>query len=130
MSFDYTEIAGIAQELVAEFGRAVTLRQVATTGPDPAQPWRGPVDPRSAPVATLAVTACMVEPSSARELGLNVQVTDWLKRAQQIAIVASADDLSEYSELVDSDTSVWRVVGVSTLQPGATRILHYVGVAR
>lgn len=129
MAFDYAATLEVAQGLVTEFGKPVTLRRLDTTPPDPLQPWRGPVDPRAS-ATTLDVDAVFVEPSSQQMLGVNAELVDWLKRAQQIAIVASSDDLSVYSELVDTDASVWRVVGVSTLNPGGTRVLHYVGVAR
>jgi hypothetical protein len=129
-TFDYAEVLVIAQELVTEFGKAVTLRRLNATPPDPDMPWRGPVDPRAVPAETLAVDAVFVEPSSQQMLGVNTQQLDWLKRAQQLAIVASSADLSVFQELVDTDSSVWRVVGVSTLNPGGTRLLHYVGVAR
>lgn len=130
MAFDYGPIQAKAQELVAEFGKAVTLRRLDVTPPDPDMPWRGPTDPRATPAATLDVDAVFVEPSSLQTLGVNVTLLDWVKRAQQVAIVAHASDLSDYSELVDSDSSPWRIVGVSTLNPGGTRLLHYVGVTR
>lgn len=128
-TFDYASVAADAAALVADFGKAVTLRRLDTTPPDPSKPWRGPVDPRATPAEELEVNAVFVEPSSLQTLGVNAQLVDWLKRAQQIAIVASTLDLSGFSELVDG-SDVWRVVGVSTLNPGGTRLLHFVGVAR
>jgi hypothetical protein len=130
MAFDYAPLAATALELVTEFGKTITLRRLDATPPDPDMPWRGPVDPRATPAETLSVPAVFVEPSSQQYLGVNAVMLDWLKRAQQIAIIASTSDLSAFSELVDTDSSVWRVVGVSTLNPGGTRLLHYVGVAR
>ena len=129
MAFDYAPLAATAFELVTEFGRPVTLRRLATTPPDPDKPWLGPVDPRAAPAATLQVSAAFVDPSSARDLGLDAQITDWLKRAQQIAIIASSEDLNNYSEMLDG-ADVWRVVGVSTQRPAATALIHFVGVDR
>jgi hypothetical protein len=130
MAFDYAPLAATALELVTEFGKSITLRRLDTTPPDPDMPWRGPVNPRATPAATLSVPAVFVEPSSQQTLGVNAEMLDWLKRAQQIAIIADTGDLSAFNELVDTDSSVWRVVGVSTLNPGGTRLLHYVGVAR
>lgn len=129
MAFDYSELATTAQELVAEFGKAVTLRRLSATVPNPAEPWVPAADPRAG-ATTLAVTACFVEPSSMTQLGgPNALLVDWVKRSQQVAIVAHPDDLSTFSELVDG-VEVWRVVGVSTLNPGGTRLLHFVGLAR
>jgi hypothetical protein len=108
--------------------RIVTLRRLDTTPPEPAMPWRGPVEPRATPAATLSVTACFVDPSSARDLELSAELVDWLKRAQQVAIMASASDLGDFSEVVDTDASVWRIEGVSTLKPGPMRLVHFVGV--
>jgi hypothetical protein len=128
-----TDFAALAAKLVERarsrgLARIVTLRQLVATPPDPQTPWLPPADPRAGAV-TLAVTAVFVDPSSERELGLRVELIDWLKRAMQIAIIASPEDLSTFSELVD-DAEVWRVVGVSTLRPGPTRIVHFLGVAR
>lgn len=130
MAFDYLPILATAQELVTEFGKAVSLRRLNSTPPDPSMPWLPPADPRAVPAETLAVDAVFIEPSSLRTLGLNAKLVDWLPRAQQIAVVASSADLGGFSELVDTDTSIWRVVGLSTLNPGGTRLLHYVGVSR
>jgi hypothetical protein len=129
-----TDFAALAAKLVERarargLARVVTLRRLVATPPDPQTPWLPPADPRAGAV-TLSVTAVFVEPSSARELGLNAELVDWLKRAQQVAIIASTSDLSAFSELVDTDASLWRVVGVSTLAPGDTRLLHFLGVAR
>lgn len=129
-TFDYAPIAATALALVARFGKAVTLRRLNTTAPDPAVPWRGAVDPRAVPAATLAVNVVLVEPSSLQTLGLNAQVVDWVPRSQKVAVIADASDLRDYGELVEVDATTWRVVGVSTLDPGGTRLLHYVGVAR
>jgi hypothetical protein len=129
-----TDFAALAIQLIENarvqgLARIVTLRRLVATLPDPQTPWIPPADPRAGAV-TLAVTACFVEPSSLQTLGgPNAQLVDWLKRAQQIAIVAHPDDLGSFSEVVDG-AEVWRVVGVSTLNPGGTRLLHFVGVAR
>jgi hypothetical protein len=129
VAFDYSAVAATALDLVGQFGRSVTLRRLNSTPPDPAKPWRGPVDPR-ATATTLAVSAVFVEPSSLQTLGLNAELVDWVAHCEQVAIVAGPDDLRDYSELLDSDASVWRVVGVSALKPAETRLLSYVGVAR
>lgn len=140
MAFDYGEVAATAQELVTEFGRSVTLRRLNALPPDPAQPWVPAADPREPAefvpggseqtFAELAVTAVFVEPSSLAQLGgPNAQLVDWVKRAQQVGIIAHPDDISTFSELVDG-ADVWRVVGCSTLNPGGTRLLHFLGCAR
>jgi hypothetical protein len=128
-AFDYSALAAKAQELVTRFGRAVTLRRLNVTPPDPAKPWRGPADARAG-AFTLTVSAVFVEPSSLQQLGLNADLVDWVAKSQNVAIVAAPQDLRDFSELLDTDSSVWRITGVSTLQPAADRLLHFVGVAR
>jgi hypothetical protein len=129
MAFDYAELATTAQELVTEFGKGVTLRRLNATPPDPQTPWLPPADPRAG-ATTLAVMGVFAEPSSLQNLGgPNAQLVDWVKRASQIAIIAHPDDISTFSELVDG-SEVWRVVGCSTLNPGGTRLLHFLGLSR
>jgi hypothetical protein len=129
-SFNYAPLAAKASELVTKFGKAVTLRRLNSTPPDPTKPWLPPADPRAAPAATLAVDAVIVEPSSLKTLGENTELLDWLPRSQKIAIIASTLELKDaYSELVDG-AETWRIQGVSTLNPGGTRLLHFLGVAR
>lgn len=130
MAFDYGPISGTAANLVERFGRAITLRKLAKTNPDPLKPWRGESDPRAAPFETLPAFGVFVDPGSERELGLSSDLIDWLPKAQQIAIVASQEDLQGFDELVDAGAVLWRVVGIKTLQPGAVRLVHFVGVAR
>jgi hypothetical protein len=139
VAFDYSELVTTAQELVAEFGKGVTLRRLNSVPPDPSKPWIPASNPRepapflpggAEPFVELEVTAVFAEPSSLQSLGgPNAQLVDWVKRAQQVAIIAHPDDLSTFSELVDG-AEVWRVVGCSTLNPGGTRLLHYLGVSR
>lgn len=129
-TFNYGPIAAKAAELVTRFGKAVTLRRLNTTAPDSDAPWRGATDPRAVPAATLVVDAVFVEPSSLRTLGLNAEVVDWVPRCSKVAIISHSSDLRDYGELLETDATTWRVVGVSTLDPGGTRLLHYVGVAR
>ena len=128
-SFDYGPIAAKAIELVTKFGRAITLRRLNLTPPDPSKPWRGPADARAG-AFSLTVSGVFVEPSSLQKLGLNADMLDWVPKCSNVAIVAAPQDLREFSELLDADSSVWRIMGVSTLQPAADRLLHFVGVSR
>lgn len=128
-TFNYAKIAGRAATLVARFGRSVTLRRLNTTPPNPAEPWVPPADPRASAV-TLAVTAAFVHPTSLTDFGVDIRLIDWVPRAEQVALVAGSALLNEYSELVDSDASVWRIVGVQPLKPGPTLLLQGLGVAR
>lgn len=129
MAFDYVSILLTARELITEFGRSVALRVLDSSAPDPAMPWRGPTNPRTAAVSQ-QFDAVFVEPSSLQKLGVNTDLLDWLPRAQQVAIIAHPGELVSFHELVDTDTSIWRIVGVSMLKPALVPLLHYVGVSR
>lgn len=127
--FAYAPLAAKALELVESFGRDVTLRQLNVTPPDADLEWRGPADPRAVPLATETVRAVFVDPSSARSLGLDATVTDWVARSQQFAITAAVDDAESFGEILDG-TETFRVLGISTLKPGPTVLLHFWGLAR
>lgn len=45
-------------------------------------------------------------------------------------MIAGDADLSEYNELIDSDSTRWRIEKVQTLKPGNVTLLHFVGVKR
>lgn len=127
---DYTKLAATAQRLVENSGRDITLVEFNTTPADASKPWRGASDPRTTPDATLAVSGVFVEPSSATKLGMSTEVSDLLKRSSQIIIVASTADLKSYNEVIDSDSSRWKIVGMETLKPGDTTLLYFIGVQR
>lgn len=131
MAFDYTGLAAVALELVTDFGREVTLLQLSATAANPAQPWRGQADPRSTPAGSKAVSAVFVDPSSLDALGRETTRGDsWVARASQMVIIATSEDLEKYDELVDTDGSRFKVIGVRMLKPGPVNLLAYVGVAR
>lgn len=127
---NYTKLAAIAQRLVSESGRAITLVQFNSTPADANKPWRGAADPRGTPDATLAVDGVFVEPSSATKLGMSSEVSDLLKRSSQIIIIATTVDISDFQEVIDTDTKRWKILGMETLKPGDTTLLYFVGVER
>lgn len=129
-SFDYTDVAQTAIDMVAEFGRTITLIQLSASPADPTMPWRGATDPRGVPVASKTCLAVFVDPFSLRALGLTNVADDFLKRANQIAVIATSEDLAPYNEVVDADGSRWRVTFVHMLKPAAQNLLAYVGVTR
>lgn len=128
--FDYSEFSELGEELTAEFGRSITLIELNTTNtPDPTKTWRAPA-PRTTPTSSLVVYGVFVEPSSATKLGLSTEISDMLKRCQQIIVISSTLDLKKYNEIIDSDSSVWRITALEQLKPGATSLLYFIGVNR
>lgn len=125
------EILAVAQELITENGRSVTLIAFDSTEQNAAQPWNGPADPRAVPDATLAVDAVFVDPSSARSLGVSRPVEDLVKRYSAIMMISPGAqvDLSQYQEVLDG-TNRSRVESIESLRPGGTTFIHFLGVVR
>ena len=133
MAKDYSGNIASAQAKIVNFGRAVTFVQFDSTPDDPAEPWNARTDVRTTPDSTLATSAVFVQPSSQNLLGLGKMTDDGLlKRSEQIMIVApgATDDLDDYQEVIDTDTTTWKVVGVEVLKPGPDVVLAFVGVKR
>ena len=126
----YTELATKAEALITKFGRSITIEKFDTTPADASKPWRGPVDPRASLDATVATDGVFVEPSEASKLGMSVDVNDLLQRSEQIVIVSTSTDLNGFNELVDTDTTRWKILGFEHLKPGTVSLLYFIGVAR
>lgn len=127
---DYVALAATAQRLIQENGRSISLISFNATAADANKPWRGATDPRVSPSASLTLYGCFVEPSSAIRLGMSTETSDLLKRSTQIVMVASTADLSSYNEIIDSDTTRWKIEGMEKLKPGETTLLYFIGVKR
>jgi hypothetical protein len=130
MAFDYAPAIALATTQIADKGRSVTLRRLNVTPPDSAVPWRGAVDPRAVPDATLTVSAAFLQPSSQQRLGISAVLEDFVPRSMAICMVAHADDLKDYHELLEGNGTTWRIATYEQLGPGPARIIHYLGVAR
>ena len=128
---DFTEIITVAQELITENGRSITLVAFNSTPQDPARPWLGPTDPRAKPDSTLTLDAVFVHPSSATALGLSQSGFDLLKTAEQIAIASpgATADLSVFQEVIDGTTR-WKIEKIETLRPGREVVLAFIAVKR
>lgn len=127
--FDYTELVNTAAELVSDFGRDVTLVQLDDLDEDPTMPWRGPVNPRGVPKATLTRRCTNVEPSSLERLGIQKIEDDLLKRTDKVVMFGGNVDLSAYHEVIDNDER-FRITFTRVLQPGPVRLLTFMGLRR
>lgn len=130
---DYEALAQQAEALIAEYGREVTIISFNTTPADVSQPWKGAVNPRTDPDASVETSACFVNPSSALELGISTEDSDLVKRSSQIMMVSPGttitDDLSKFDEVIDYDDTRWKITAVETLKPAETTLLYFIGVA-
>lgn len=129
-SFDYGPIALVAKNLIAKFGRSLSFVELGDVAADPAKPYLGSASPRGAPKQTVVLPGVLVEPSSLQALGKNVVSDDFLKRSTQIGLVFSASNLQPFDEVIDTDTSRWKITDLSHLKPGDTSLLWFVGLKR
>lgn len=130
-TFDYAGLKLTVNELMTEFGRAVTLRRRARSTNDPSKPWQGP-NVLSAPV-DISFDGVFVPPNTVRQFGLTAlgqgtELVDLLRFSEQICIMAQDVDIRGYDTLVDEVD--WSVTGFQVLKPGDIFMLAFIGVRR
>ena len=132
MAFNYAALATVALNLVTKFGRQVTIVKFAETVADVNKPWRGNLSPRETPLASGTVYMAFVHPSSAEELGLNIEKFGMVDRQAQIGIMAPGSDATvfeDYDEVVDG-TVRWKIADVEVLKPGPVRMVYFFRLER
>lgn len=130
---DYTALAATALRLVTDAGTAVSLVRLGSTPADSSKPWRGQANPRSPAAETVAGFGVFVQPAAAERLGIAALDSDFVKRAEAIAIVTLSttpvNDIKKFDELVVG-AQRWRIQGVEQLKPATTTLLYFVSVAQ
>jgi len=126
----FIEMAAVAQELIDDNGRDVTLIRWKQAPADSAKPWEGPDDPRGTPDATDTVKGCFV-PIAGSGLGTETIDADALKRTGGVCLIGpgAGFDLATANELIDGSVHK-RITFVQTLKPADTVLMYYVGVER
>jgi len=122
MSFDYSKALELAQKAVRNYGRTISLVELGVAT-DETKPWSSPVGTETLKEAS----GLFVEPGAASKLGLNVDLTDFLKRSKQICVVATSEDLRKYHQIKDGN-QYWTITGMSALKPGDLAVLWFIGV--
>lgn len=125
---DHSDFIALAQELIAEEGRAITVQQLGATPADNAKPWQGPATPT---VTTDAdVFGVFLPVSSLQDLGFKSEDDDLIKRADQVILVPPTTvDLRDMHQVLDKSV-VWKIEWVQVLEPGDQVILYAFGVSR
>lgn len=120
MAYDYSEFETLASDLIAEYGRALTMLKSGTTPNSVGEPWKGVSNRFSAATAgtEIAVTGVVLEYNER-------DFTDEVKRGDKYVLVAAKGiaDISLYDGLNDGG-SVWRIVSSNILKPGGTSLLY------
>lgn len=135
MALNYVKFQQLADRLIGENGRSVTLRQSSATPFDVAKPWRGSLDPATEDAPGTEVTAIGVFINQADQDNFgHVETSEngtLLKRGQKRCLVAETElvvlgtDVSRFETLRDNtNAEVWRIVEANILEPGALRIMY------
>lgn len=115
---DYAELATVAEELIQEFGRAISVRKVTTGAPaDPAKPW----EPGAEATVDTAGNGVFLETKRSHLTGEIIPADQsllLLSAAELGAVIPIAKD-----RIVDG-SDVWEITKVETLKPGATTLLY------
>lgn len=131
---DYVKLAGVAERLIRESGRAVTLVRNPTLQVDSLKPWKGP-DLVNGTETTLAVDAVFVTPNQVRIFGLSAlgdatQFVDMVAVSEQIMILFPGENNIKQFQTVRDGTINWNITGIQILKPGDTTLLAFVGTRR
>jgi len=127
---DFIAMAAIAQELIDDNGREITLIRYKQAPADTDKPWEGPDDPRTSPDDTTTVIGCFV-PMGGSGLAKEDVDADALKRTSEVCLIGpgAGFDLGKANELIDDGVSK-KISFVQTLKPASTVLLYYVGISR
>ncbi len=130
MATIYAELAGVAQELINQFGREVQIRRQGTTERVLGEPWRGRV-----PLPTVNVTAAIFDATSydrAASPTLEFQFTA-LIAARGLTFEPKAGDTVIDPESVvardDGATPAFHVVRSTILKPGTVGLVYTLSLA-
>lgn len=128
---DYEEIRQIAQELVTEWGRTVTLVRPSETPVDATRPWIGNIDDDF----TLVVPAIQVLPNQVRIFGLSAlgesgKLDELMQISQLIYVVFQGEvDLRQFTFLLDGGVR-YNINSTQALKPANVTLLGYIGASR
>lgn len=120
----YSSLAAVAQRLIDENGRDITITLKDRAAANPSEPWRanGSSDTVVGPVRAVVV------PYSTQDVdGTLVQRED--KRALVAALDVDPSVLENF-DLVTDGSDVWRVVASRIVNPGDTRVIYALQLRR
>lgn len=118
---DFNEFVDLAQELITENGRSVTLVEHQDGNSD--KPWDD-----SGNDTSVTVTGCFI-PSSSSGFGYQMATDAELARVSQVLLLPGPNDYSNIRTIKDGGTE-WNVEWVKLLQPADIIVLTAVGVKR
>lgn len=124
MALNYTRFRALADRLINENGRSLTLLRKDQGNPvDPAKPWRSSTE---ADEIEFSVVGVFIEFEKDEVDGTIV------KRGDKRLLIAAKDiddqspantNVEDYDEITDG-TVVYRIINAQVIEPGDTRILY------
>lgn len=112
----------MVQRLLKKHGRTVTFIELNDAG---TLPWEG----ASGTKRSVSATGCFVEPDSLQRLGLGVRIEDLIQRSKRIFLSPGPAALDGFNQVLD-EGQYYTITGMESLRPGATTLLHFVGLDR
>lgn len=127
----YEEMATLAHDMIAEYGRDIQLVKTVQSYIDPNRPWLGTTGEE----ILLPLQGVFVPPNQIRQfmltaLGEGTETQDMMTFSEQIAITHQGEnDVRDYRTLRDGGVD-WGIVAYQVLRPANRNLLAYIGVRR
>ena len=127
---DYAKFRSLAERLIEENGRVLSLVRRDQGNPtDPAKPWRGSTEAATITVAVLGVVIDFekedFDGSLVRRGDKRILISD--KSVIDEGGSAANLQIEDYDHILDGTTR-WKILGVSLIEPGDTRIMYDIQV--
>lgn len=138
MAFDYRQIVATVDELIPQFGRAITLMKTPRAAADADKPWNGPAewnDANHPPGHSLSVDAIFVggaaKFSGTRPPFVADEAGSLIRRGNSGYLVSGSvnSDLRQFDR-IDDGGQLWKINAVNVLQPGPTVLLYGLEVSQ
>ncbi len=138
MAIDYQQIVATVDELIPQFGRAITLMKTPRTAADADKPWNGPAEwndaspPAGHSIGVSAVFVGEAAKFSGNRPAFAADEADSLIRRGSSGYLVSGSvnaDLREFDR-IDDGGQLWKINAVNVLQPGATVLLYGLEVSQ
>jgi len=120
---DELELQGVAQELVAEFGRDVSLVGPGTTNVSPTEPWKG----KAAKGASQTVKAVFIDLKKELVQGTAIQLGDSLAIIASTSLTPAGRKVTSADIIVDG-SSQWAIVVAIESKPGNSSFVWFAQV--
>lgn len=127
MAMNYAELAMVANQLIADTGRIITVSRFQQSPADANKPWEGPSS-AAAPDATDDVTATFVGYSDS---GFKCKDVDLAKRTEEVCFIGpeASFDVTTANDILDGSVHK-RVLWADRVKPGSTVLLYVLGIGR